>query len=34
MFHRLGIYGRADASGVLDPLGRSLFADEKRQDTQ
>jgi hypothetical protein len=31
MAHRPGIYGRADAADVLDPLGRSLFADEKRQ---
>jgi hypothetical protein len=30
----LGIYGRADASGVLGPLNRSLFAAEKRQDKQ
>jgi hypothetical protein len=30
----LGIYGRADASSALDPLGRSLLAAEKRQDKQ
>jgi hypothetical protein len=30
----VGIYGRAGASSALDPLGRSLFADEKRQDKQ
>ena len=34
MAHSLDIYGRADAASVLDPLGRSLFADEKRQDKQ
>jgi hypothetical protein len=28
----LDIYGGADEAGALDPLGRSLFADEKRQD--
>jgi hypothetical protein len=31
----LDIYGRAGASpSALDPLGRSLFAAEKRQDKQ
>ena len=30
----LDIYRRADTPSVLDPFGRSLFADEKRQDKQ
>jgi hypothetical protein len=34
MAHSLDIYGRADTASALDPLGRSLFADEKRQDKQ
>jgi hypothetical protein len=34
MAHSLDMYGRADAASALDPVGRSLFADEKRQDKQ
>jgi hypothetical protein len=30
----LDIYGGTDASGVLDPVARSLVAAEKRQDKQ
>ena len=30
--HSLNMYRRADAPSALDPLGRSLFADKKRQD--
>jgi hypothetical protein len=29
MAHGLNMYRRADTPGVLDPLGRSLFADKK-----
>jgi hypothetical protein len=30
----LDIYRRADAPSALDPLGRSLFAEKKRQDKE
>jgi hypothetical protein len=30
--HSLNMYRRADAPSALDPLGRSLFADKKRQE--
>jgi hypothetical protein len=34
MVTSLDSYRRADAPSALDPLGRSLFADKKRQDKQ
>jgi hypothetical protein len=34
MAHILNMYRRADTPSALGPLGRSLVADEKRQDRQ